>query len=59
VEVTVDGEYRIERVTTVNGLGNTTSITLSEARINPGLPDDFFHFTLPEGVDLFDGGEGQ
>ncbi|PLX41580.1 MAG: outer membrane lipoprotein carrier protein LolA [Deltaproteobacteria bacterium] len=58
VEVGVDENFRIKSVTTINGLGNTTMVTLSEAKINPGLEDDYFEFTLPEGVDIFDGEGG-
>ncbi|PLX45876.1 MAG: outer membrane lipoprotein carrier protein LolA [Deltaproteobacteria bacterium] len=58
VEVVVDEKYRIKSVTTINGLGNTTKVTLSGAKINSGLSDSYFDFTLPEGVDLFDGEGG-
>ena len=58
IEVTVDEGGRIASVVTINGLGNTTRVEFSDARVNSGLGEGDFLFTLPEGVDLFDEEEG-
>ena len=47
-----DGQIRVLEL--VDGLGQTTRITLTEAAENPRLPDSQFQFQPPPGVDVID-----
>jgi outer membrane lipoprotein carrier protein len=44
--------YYIVQVDVIDGLGNVTRTRLMEIRTNQGLPDSFFQFKIPPGVEV-------
>lgn len=44
--------YYIVQVDVIDGLGNVTRTRLTEIRTNQGLPDSFFQFKIPPGVEV-------
>ncbi|MDI6801368.1 MAG: outer membrane lipoprotein carrier protein LolA [Thermodesulfovibrionales bacterium] len=48
-----DGEFPIESLIIVDNLSNRIEIFLKDVRVNTGLKDKTFEFTLPEGVNIF------
>ncbi len=49
------GQGRLRILEMVDGFGQTTRITLSDPRENPGIEASRFRFTPPVGVDVVDG----
>jgi len=47
-----DGRLRVMEL--VDGLGQTTRITMTDGAENPAIPDARFRFTPPDGVDVID-----
>lgn len=47
-----DGRLRVMEL--VDGLGQTTRITMTDATENQSIPDERFDFTPPDGVDVID-----
>lgn len=47
-----DGRMRVMEL--VDGLGQTTRITMTDAAENESIPDSRFQFTPPDGVDVID-----
>jgi outer membrane lipoprotein carrier protein len=49
LEVTTKG-YTVEKTTLFDAYGNTTTITLTQLKLNTGLDDQQFRFTPPPGI---------
>ena len=49
LEVTTKG-YTVEKTTLFDAYGNTTTITLTQLKLNTGLDDQQFRFTPPSGI---------
>ena len=49
-----DKSYQITGSTVYDKLGNKTEILFSSIRVNQAIPDEFFDFKIPEGVDVVD-----
>jgi outer membrane lipoprotein carrier protein len=49
LEINTKG-YRVEKTTLFDAYGNTTAITLTNIKLNPGLDDQQFRFVPPAGV---------
>jgi outer membrane lipoprotein carrier protein len=47
-----DGRLRVMEL--VDGLGQTTRITMTDGTENEAIPDERFEFTAPDGVDVMD-----
>jgi outer membrane lipoprotein-sorting protein len=51
--LTVDQKtYTIVQADVFDGLGNVTRTRFVDIKTNVGLPDSFFHFTIPPGVEV-------
>lgn len=49
-----DKNYQITGSSVYDKLGNKTEILFSSIRVNQAIPDEFFDFKIPEGVDVVD-----
>ena len=46
-------DEQISRIVLNDALGNETRLELENVTLNPGLDDEFFDLTVPEGTDIF------
>ncbi|HUO75980.1 MAG TPA: outer membrane lipoprotein carrier protein LolA [Thermodesulfovibrionales bacterium] len=54
IEITPsDGEFPIDSLTIIDRRSNTISITLKDVRINSGVKEAAFSFSLPQGVSVY------
>ena len=49
-----DKNYQITGASVYDKLGNKTEILFSSIQVNQAIPDEFFDFKIPEGVDVVD-----
>ena len=49
-----DKNYQITGSSVYDNLGNKTEIQFNFIRVNQAIPDEFFNFEIPEGVDVVD-----
>ena len=49
-----DGEWMMKKVELTDVNGKVTTYTVTDARVNIGLPDSRFKYQIPEGTDVVD-----
>lgn len=55
--VVTPAKWSVEKVITVDGFNNATTITLTDAQINTNMSSGLFDFTVPKGVRVMETGE--
>jgi len=58
LQIAVNREsFQINRVVLFDPYGNVTTLVFSAIELNKDLPDSFFNFKVPAGVDVMDMGK--